>query len=69
MSAYIAEAGRSSPARLLARGSARDTGKLAAFDAFLAAMRIGIVPAAPHREVDNRLGAPDLVTQLRALLA
>jgi predicted kinase len=55
-------------ARLLARGSPRDTGKLAAFDAFLAAMRIGTIPAAPHVEIDNRLGAPDVVTQLHALL-
>jgi hypothetical protein len=52
--------------RLLARGSPRDTGKLAAFDTFLAAMRIGAVPAAPHVEIDNRLGAPDLEAQLRA---
>ena len=55
-------------ARLLARGSPRDTGKLAAFDAFLTAMRIGTVPAAPHLAVDNRLGAPDVAGQLRALL-
>jgi predicted kinase len=53
-------------ARLERRGSPRDTGKLAAFDAFLAAMRIGTVPAAPHFEVDNRLGAPDITAQLRA---
>ena len=33
---------------------------------FLAAMRIGTTPAAPHLEVDNRLGAPDLAAQLRA---
>lgn len=55
-------------ARLRDRGSPRDTGKLAAFDAFLAAMRIGTVPAAPHVAVDNRLGAPDLAAQLDALL-
>jgi predicted kinase len=55
-------------ARLLARGSPRDTGKLAAFDAFLTAMRIGTVPAAPHVEIDNRLGAADVVTQLHTLL-
>jgi predicted kinase len=55
-------------ARLLARGSPRDTGKLPAFDAFLTAMRIGTVPAAPHVEIDNRLGAPDVVTQLHTLL-
>ncbi len=53
-------------ARLERRGSPRDAGKLAAFDAFLAAMRIGAVPAAPHVAVDNRLGAPDLAVQLRA---
>jgi predicted kinase len=53
-------------ARLERRGSPRDTGKLAAFDAFLAAMRIGTVPAAPHLEVDNRLGAPDVAAQLTA---
>jgi energy-coupling factor transporter ATP-binding protein EcfA2 len=56
-------------ARLLARGSPRDTGKLAAFEAFVAAMRIGRAPAAPHLEIDNRLGAPDLGAQLRAGLS
>ena len=55
-------------ARLVARGSPRDTGKLAAFETFLAAMRIGAAPAAPHIEIDNRLGAPDLVSQLQAVL-
>jgi predicted kinase len=54
-------------ARLRGRGSPRDTGKLAAFDAFLAAVRIGAVPAAPHVEVDNRLGAPDLRAQVAAV--
>ena len=53
-------------ARLEHRGSPRDTGKLAAFDAFLTAMQIGTTPAAPHLEVDNRLGAPDVTAQLRA---
>ena len=53
-------------ARLVDRGSPRDTGKLAAFEAFLAAVRIGTTPAAPHLAVDNRLGAPDLASQLRA---
>jgi predicted kinase len=53
-------------ARLERRGSPRDTGKLAAFAEFLAAMRIGTTPSAPHLEVDNRLGAPDVVAQLRA---
>ena len=54
--------------RLERRGSPRDTGKLAAFDAFLAAMRIGTVPAAPHVEIDNRLGAPAVAAQLHTLL-
>ncbi|MET1073788.1 MAG: AAA family ATPase [Umezawaea sp.] len=52
-------------ARLERRGSPRDTGKLATFEEFLAAMRIGATPPAPHVEVDNRLGAPDLAAQLR----
>ena len=55
-------------ARLEERSSPRDTGKLAAFEAFLAAMRIGTIPAAPHLEVDNRLDASDVTAQLRALL-
>ena len=54
-------------ARLLARGSPRDTGKLAAFDVFVAAMRIDNPVVTPHVAVDNRLGAPDVVSQLRAL--
>jgi predicted kinase len=65
-------------ARLERRASPRDTGKLAAFDAFVAAMRVGTVPAVlrtgtepagPHLEVDNRLGAPEVVAQLRAALS
>lgn len=55
-------------ARLEERGSPRDTGKLAAFDAFLTAMRIGTIPAAPHVEIDNRLGAHDLADQLGEVL-
>lgn len=54
--------------RLRRRGSPRDTGKLSAFDAYIAAMRIGSLPVAPHLEVDNRLGAPDLAGQLRCAL-
>jgi predicted kinase len=52
-------------ARLLARGSPRDTGKLAAFDAFVARMRPGDPPPVPHLAVDNREGAPDIDAQLR----
>ncbi len=55
--------------RLERRGSPRDTGKLAAFEEFTAAMRIGTAPAAPHLEVDNRLDAPDLAARLRSALA
>jgi AAA domain len=54
--------------RLTNRGSARDTGKLADFDAFLARMRPGDQPPVPHLAVDNRDGAPDVTTQLRAAL-
>jgi AAA domain len=43
--------------RLAARGSTRDTGKLAAFGAFTARMRLNAEPAAPHVTVDNRLVA------------
>lgn len=43
--------------RLTARGLARDSAKLANFDAFCASMRLGAEPAAPHLEIDNRLAA------------
>jgi predicted kinase len=55
--------------RLAARGSGRDTEKLAGFDAFAASMRLGAVPAAPHTAIDNRLGAAvPLETQVAALV-
>ena len=54
--------------RLTTRGSPRDTGKLADFDAFLARMRPGDPPPVPHLAVDNRDGASDITVQLRAAL-
>ena len=55
--------------RLRARGSARDTEKLAAFDAFVARMRPGDPPAVPHLAVDNRRTSDNGVAeQLRILL-
>jgi predicted kinase len=57
-------------ARLLARGSHRDTGKLADFAAFTARMRLDHPPAAPHAEIDNRLTAlAPLEAQVAALVA
>ncbi len=55
--------------RLEARGSSRDTAKLAAFEAFTARMRPAEPPPVPHVAVDNRLGTPvPLEAQLDALL-
>lgn len=54
--------------RLSARGSARDTGKLADFGAFLARMLPDVPPPVPHLEVDNRAGAPPPGGQLAVLL-
>ncbi|MFI0487288.1 AAA family ATPase [Actinomadura sp. 9N215] len=56
--------------RLERRGSPRDTGKLAAFDAFTARMRPDEPPPVPHTAVDNRLTArTPLAAQLDDLLA
>ena len=44
--------------RLTARGSGRDTGKLADFAAFTARMRLDDSPSVPHTVIDNRLTAP-----------
>jgi predicted kinase len=43
--------------RLAARGSGRDAGKLAGFDAFAARMRPGDEPPVRHAAIDNRLAA------------
>jgi len=54
--------------RLTARGSGRDTAKLAGFAAFTASMRLDAEPAAPHHTIDNRLGAAaTLEAQVSAL--
>jgi len=54
-------------ARLLGRGSERDEGKLAGFEAFLARVQPGVRPSVPHLEIDNRDGAPPLADQVAAL--
>jgi hypothetical protein len=54
-------------ARLLARGTDRDAGKLAAFDAFVARMTPHVPPPVPHLEIDNTEGAPPLADQADAL--
>lgn len=41
--------------RLIARGSGRDTGKLADFATFAARIRLDDPPAVPHSVIDNRL--------------
>jgi predicted kinase len=54
--------------RLAARGSGRDTAKLADFAAFTASMRLGAQPAAPHVTIDNRADPPaTLEAQVAAL--
>ena len=54
--------------RLAARGSGRDSGKLADFGAFAARMRLDDTPAVPHAVVDNRLtAAAPLEEQVAAL--
>lgn len=55
--------------RLAARGSERDSAKLADFAAFTASMRLDAEPAAPHVAIDNRLTATaTLADQVEALL-
>ncbi len=56
--------------RLIARGSPRDTAKLAGFATFIASMRLDTPPAAPHAVIDNRLTAPaGLREQIAGLVA
>jgi len=55
--------------RLSARGSGRDTGKLADFGTFTARMRLDDRPAAPHVVVDNRLTAALTLPEQVASLA
>ena len=55
--------------RLLARGSGRDTAKLADFGTFTARMRLDDRPAAPHVVVDNRLTAALTLPEQVASLA
>jgi predicted kinase len=56
-------------ARLTARRSDRDTGKLADFAAFTARIRLGDPPAVPHTAIDNRLTSPTpLEAQMAALV-
>jgi predicted kinase len=56
--------------RLAARGSERDSAKLADFGRFTTSMRLGDEPAAPHAAIDNRLhAAATLEDQVAALLA
>ncbi len=55
--------------RLAARDSGRDTGKMADFGAFIARMRPGAAPAAPHVAVDNRLTARSSLEDQVARLA
>jgi predicted kinase len=57
-------------ARLAARASARDTGKVADLDAFAQRMRLDREPEAPHHTIDNRLTAPaPLADQVTGILA
>jgi hypothetical protein len=55
--------------RLTGRGLTRDAAKLAEFERFLASMRLGAEPAAPHHVVDNRLtAAVPIAEQVAALV-
>ncbi|MBV1854531.1 AAA family ATPase [Catellatospora tritici] len=55
--------------RLTTRALPRDAAKLANFDGYTTTIRAGVEPPVPHLTVDNRLGAPPLPDQIKALLA
>jgi len=56
--------------RLVARGSGRDTAKLADFDAFTSRIRLDSAPAAPHAAIDNRrTAAASLEDQVARLVS
>jgi MoxR-like ATPase len=55
--------------RLIARGLARDEAKLAEFEQYVARMRLGAEPSAPHLVVDNRLSATESLADQVAALA
>lgn len=54
--------------RVTDRGSARDAGKLADWDTFIARMQPSTPPPVPHLPVDNSQPHEKVVAQLRALL-
>ncbi|HEX6527028.1 MAG TPA: ATP-binding protein [Streptosporangiaceae bacterium] len=57
-------------ARLLTRGLARDSAKLAAFEQFAERMRLSDEPAVPHVTIDNRLASVrSLQDQIHTLVA
>jgi len=55
--------------RLESRGTSRDAGKLAAFDAFVARIQPDVPPLVPHLVIDARDGAPSPADQLMEALA
>jgi hypothetical protein len=56
--------------RLEERGSRRDLAKLARFGEFATRMRLDREPAAPHAQIDNRLGTPvSLSEQVASIVA
>jgi predicted kinase len=67
---YVRSDAETLRSRLLSRGSSRDTGKLEAFDAFLARMTPDVPPPVAHVLIDNRAAAAmTLPEQVRAVAA